>query len=407
MEKIMNLQMPGNLPAGVQARAAQNADSGDGFLKLLQQKQEISEAKPEQKEPVKPVKDEQAAGKEEPKKEPAEEEEPEESMAAQLVLELAAQQTVVQDLEVIPDYQDQPVQPIQAELPAEAAAAAGELPAEAVSAAGEFPVEAAAVAGGLPKEVKAEDIKAQVSEKTGDLPVPKKAEGSAEDLTPQPVAPERKPEEGVQKTAVRDEGLSDTGTDEAPKSAVPVRETAAPVTEKVSGESGGSTEAVYGMAEQRPAVQQTADTPGSVDGSGEPVVKTTVEELPRELGKALTSGRMTGTQTLTVELEPASLGKLTIRLEYEAGRTAVSIMSSNPKTLELLNQKASEIAAILKEHTGEETMIYTQEPQRQEADQQEGHQGSSRGGQEEQKQQKEEERRQTESFAQQLRLGLV
>ena len=394
MEKIMNLQMPGNLPAGVQARAAQNADSGDGFLKLLQQKQEISEAKPEQKEPVKPVKDEQAAGKEEPKKEPAEEEEPEESMAAQLVLELAAQQTVVQDLEVIPDYQDQPVQPIQAELPAEAAAAAGELPAE----------------------VKAEGIKAPAIEKISEMSVPEKPETlvqPAEDLTPRQAVPEVKPEEdaeetSIQESIIRNGGLSDAAPkDKTQESSVPVQEAAAPVTEEASRESAENTKAVYGVAEQRPAVQQTADTPGSVDGSGEPVVKTTVEELPRELGKALTSGRMTGTQTLTVVLEPASLGKLTIRLEYEAGRTAVSIMSSNPKTLELLNQKASEIAAILKEHTGEETMIYTQEPQRQEADQQEGHQGSSRGGQEEQKQQKEEERRQTESFAQQLRLGLV
>ena len=46
MEKIMSLQMPGNQSAGVQVRAAQSTDAGDGFLKLLQQKQETSEAKP-------------------------------------------------------------------------------------------------------------------------------------------------------------------------------------------------------------------------------------------------------------------------------------------------------------------------------------------------------------------------
>ena len=151
---------------------------------------------------------------------------------------------------------------------------------------------------------------------------------------------------------------------------------------------------------------QAANTP-ELHRTEEPVLKATVEDLPQELGRALTSGQQTGSRTLTVELEPVSLGKLTIRVEYEAGRTAVSILSSNPKTLELLSEKASEIASILKEHTGEETVIYAQEPQRQEEDQYDGRQGAGQGGQREQKQQKEGERRETESFAQQLRLGLV
>ena len=98
-------------------------------------------------------------------------------------------------------------------------------------------------------------------------------------------------------------------------------------------------------------------------------MKSTVEELPQELSKAMSSGQTTGSQTLTVELEPVSLGKLTIRVEYEAGRASVSILASNPKTLELLNEKASEIAAILKERTGEETVIYTQQPEPQQQEQ--------------------------------------
>ncbi len=384
MEKIMSLQMPGNQSAGVQVRAAQSTDAGDGFLKLLQQKQETSEAKPESKEPVKPVKDEQTAGKEEPKKEPAEEE-PEDGMAAQLSLELAAQQTVVQDLAVVPEIPEQLVQT-------------------------ELPVEAAAVTGELPVEVKAEEIKALMPEKSSGVPAPEKAEVSvkpAEDLTPQQVVPEVKPEESVQETPVWNGALSDTGKDTAPEHAVPVRESEAPVAKTVSREQKEGAEVVYSPADQRPVVQQTSDTPGPVEQTEGTVVKATVEELPQELGKALASGQTAGTQTLTVELEPVSLGKLTIRLEYEAGRTAVSIMASNPKTLEILSQKAAEIASILKEHTGEETVIYTQEPQKQEADQYEGHQGSSGGGDEEQKQQKEEKRQQTESFTQQLRLGLV
>ena len=81
----------------------------------------------------------------------------------------------------------------------------------------------------------------------------------------------------------------------------------------------------------------------------------------------------------SLELEPASLGKLTIKLAYEAGRAAVSILASNPRTLELLSQKASEIATILKEHTGEETVIYTEQPQKEPGE--EAQEQSGRGGQ--------------------------
>ena len=64
-----------------------------------------------------------------------------------------------------------------------------------------------------------------------------------------------------------------------------------------------------------------------------------------------------------MELEPANLGKLTIRLVYEGDRASLSIMASNPRTLDMLSQKASEIAAILEEKTGQETIIYTQPAQ--------------------------------------------
>ncbi len=101
--------------------------------------------------------------------------------------------------------------------------------------------------------------------------------------------------------------------------------------------------------------EQVKETFTAQEGTTEQVVKSTVEELPQELAKVWPSRNSGDSHVLTVELEPVSLGKLTIRLEYEAGKAAVSIMASNPKTLELLNEKASELAGILKEHTGEET----------------------------------------------------
>lgn len=133
-------------------------------------------------------------------------------------------------------------------------------------------------------------------------------------------------------------------------------------------------------------------------------VKTTEAELPADLGKALADRLPPDDGTLTVELEPASLGKVTIKVIYETGRASISLMSANPKTLEILNQNAGEIAGILADKTGRETMIYTYQPEQEFADSREG------GGQEHRENQEQRDHRkreQPDSFAQQLRLGLV
>lgn len=136
-------------------------------------------------------------------------------------------------------------------------------------------------------------------------------------------------------------------------------------------------------------------------------LKTTPDTLPEDLGKTLAAKLPDAGRTLTVELEPASLGKLTIRLTYEAGRAAVSILATNPRTLELLNTKAAEIASILEEKTGQETVILTQEPHEQEQYQENKHGSNQQEEREQGQQRKEEPSHQSDSFAQQLRLGLV
>lgn len=381
MEKIMNLQMPGSMPSGAQTRPVQSSDSADGFLKLLQQKQESSAPDPKTEDTKAPVKDSKSDAEEEPKKAPAEEEEPADGMQ-QLAQELAAQQAAVQQTVVTPDWQEQ-------------------------TAAAETVVEAAVEE--IPMELPVQTVKPQVTEQT-EVQEPAKAEVSAkpvEDLTvQQQVVPKTKTEENNPETFLT-AGQSSEPVQESVQPKETVRETAgAPVREE-SSEEGEETKAVYSQSLQSTASVRT-EAPVREEAPEGTVMKATVEELPEELGKALASGRAADSQTLTVELEPASLGRLTIRVDYEAGRAAVSILASNPKTLEILSEKASEIASILKEHTGEETVIYTQEAQRQDQqDQYDGRQGGSRGGQEEQRQQKQEERHEAESFAQQLRLGLV
>ena len=132
-------------------------------------------------------------------------------------------------------------------------------------------------------------------------------------------------------------------------------------------------------------------------------VSTSPETFAPDIGKALADRIPEKNGTLTIELEPASLGKLTIRVVYESDRATVSILASNPKTLELLNQNAAEIAHIMEEKTGQQTMIYVPESQEQmeaRTDEQ-GHKGQDRD------QEEPKHRDQSDAFAQRLRLGLV
>lgn len=132
-------------------------------------------------------------------------------------------------------------------------------------------------------------------------------------------------------------------------------------------------------------------------------VSTSPETFAPDIGKALADRIPEKNGTLTIELEPASLGKLTIRVVYESDRATVSILASNPKTLEILNQNAAEIAHIMEEKTGQQTMIYVPESQEQmdaRTDEQ-GHRGQDRD------QEEPKHRDQSDAFAQRLRLGLV
>lgn len=149
---------------------------------------------------------------------------------------------------------------------------------------------------------------------------------------------------------------------------------------------------------------QDAFEVGEIPQEKAQTLKTTPDTLGYDLGNRLASSLPKSSGTLTIELEPASLGKLTIRVVYEAGKAAVSILSSNPKTVELLSERAGEIARILEEKTGQETVVYTPE-QKQPYD-------DSQAGQERQQQRQEgreqqNQKNQSESFTQMLRLGLV
>lgn len=382
MEKIMNLQVQGNVPGKTAARQTQSAGSGDDFMKLLWQKQE-----PVQPEAPKDPKDAQKAQenpvKETSKKAGTEEEQPEKDEELQDVdlQQLELQQSILQQTMVQPEIMETAVQPETAVVEA---AAVVEATAETVQqASGETPEVAgqtrpeAAVMEPEKKEAVPEQAAVQVTE------------------TPQSSRPEADASHMPMENSVK---TAESGKDDR-KETVVSQETPAV-------HEGTQSQAAAGTQNAVRTEQVEENFTAQEEGTTEQVVKSTVEELPQELAKVWPSRNSGDSHVLTVELEPASLGKLTIRLEYEAGRAAVSIMASNPKTLELLNEKATELAGILKEHTGEETVIYTQQPEREPGG--DAQEQQSRGGQQQERQQhREEPHQQAESFLQQLRLGLV
>lgn len=147
----------------------------------------------------------------------------------------------------------------------------------------------------------------------------------------------------------------------------------------------------------------TAAKPTAVDAGPADRLATAQDTLTEDLGNYLDTKISEKKGKLELSLEPERLGKLTIRLEYEKGKTEVTIFSTSAKTLEILSKEAGHLAQILEEKTGTPTVIYTPEQteNRQNMDQDTGH---GRNGRQDQKEQRQ---KQDDSFAQQLRLGLA
>lgn len=166
--------------------------------------------------------------------------------------------------------------------------------------------------------------------------------------------------------------------------------------------------------EEQFAAQSTANSQFQSQISGEGtevskdagVVKTSEATLYKDVAETLANRMPTEDGTLTLELEPASLGKIIIKVAFEGGKTVMSLMADSQKTLSILSQRAGEMAQILEEKTGQQTVIYTPENQSSQEEL------PGRGGEENRQRQRDaqEEKRhdkESESFMQQLRLGLV
>lgn len=168
------------------------------------------------------------------------------------------------------------------------------------------------------------------------------------------------------------------------------------------------------VAQEQPAQAQVSERLGAVEDA-KPVYTQRMqvsepEEIPQKLAEELLVKVSEGVRELEIQIEPAHLGKIAIKVLYEAGQATVSILCSERRTLEMIGQNARELGYMMEQSLGDKTTVIVE---RQETDYL--HQGENEndhtGRDSEQDRQREENEKEkatdAEQFLQKLRLGLT
>lgn len=137
-----------------------------------------------------------------------------------------------------------------------------------------------------------------------------------------------------------------------------------------------------------------------------------VEKLPEQLINQLESLRLQGKNEFEIQLEPANLGKIAMKISYDQGKASISLVCSNSMTATLLTSQAEQMGQLMEKHLGAPTEILVN--QQENRSWQEDNQ-NQRQSQNSQQQKEEQERRyyealqhrNREDFLQQLRIGLI
>ena len=134
------------------------------------------------------------------------------------------------------------------------------------------------------------------------------------------------------------------------------------------------------------------------------------EELPEKVTDQILAKVNEGVTEFEIHIEPENLGKIAVKILYQAGQATVSILCSEKRALDVLGNNAREIGNVLQRNLGGETTIIVE---KQETDylhqNREDNQQSQQDAQQQQK--KEQNQKQNaedaEQFLQRLRLGLM
>lgn len=134
------------------------------------------------------------------------------------------------------------------------------------------------------------------------------------------------------------------------------------------------------------------------------------EEIPEKILDQLLVKTADGQKEFEVQLEPYDLGKIMIRVTFGKEAATVSIVCTEPKTMEMMAKNAREIGAIMEENLGSPTTIVVEDKEAGYLEQQKQGNGGNQGQQSEQeseRQSKKDRESEGNDFLQQLRLGLI
>lgn len=135
------------------------------------------------------------------------------------------------------------------------------------------------------------------------------------------------------------------------------------------------------------------------------------EALPKDVAEFLGEKIDFHKGELKIELEPRSLGQITVKLNFQSGKANIVIFAENPKTLHLLQNGAEDMARIVEQKTGEQTRVIVHEENRREElfRDNDANAKENRDEAERRLREAEEEKKKnhTEGFIHKMRLGLV
>lgn len=135
------------------------------------------------------------------------------------------------------------------------------------------------------------------------------------------------------------------------------------------------------------------------------------EEIPEKVLNQMLAKTAEGIREFEIQLEPEELGKILIKVAFGKEAANVSIVCTEPRTMELMARNARDLGAIMSNNLGSPTTIVVEdkEPGYLEQHNQGNGQGNAGQNQEQQqeRQQNKEQKNDSLDFLQQLRLGLV
>ncbi len=218
-------------------------------------------------------------------------------------------------------------------------------------------------------------------------------------------------ETGIAKTATTVQSTEVNSENNQAVNAVPTTETAESTNTKSNGqdvESGESelmnqTVPTGNEVKESSAFQRSFGIGAGIQtsSSGETAKAVPLSQVHEEILSNIAQGK----DDFEIQLAPRNLGELAIQVSYEGGKAVLSIVCSDPETMQLLAGSSGELATIIESRTGTQTQVVVDHPPQDYTQQHQEKDGNAnQQGQEEQKKNSKSE---TNDFLQQLRLGIA